>query len=744
MPSSATNTTRHFWIILAIIPGLLACTLVANVVGTPDSGSDPDDQPQVAQPADRVTPSASSSDNSITIVTLEGGEQEIPTPRPDTFSQLLEDNVERGVWQLGEGFVLLLSYLTGERGADEIPAFQPVEEPSPTVLLWLAIDYLEIAPADDEYADEIARLLAELTPDQAALDRLTGAGETTSHNHVYNAGHRLQEGVPAECAVVTGAGFSAVLDTGEFCYLSESVDTISGTMAVYYPKWWQDEPGLMAVVDLTLEALLDSEQVYAGFGEFGDVNVAFSLSQPSSMTDILAYQLPINGDDPCPVTVLPLFSSLVPDTYLQTIAHEVFHCFQDWNLNKQPYRIHRWWAEGSAEYFSNLVYPITNYEHRFLGSYYLRSPVRPVFDLTYHNFIFFQFLANQLGDAELLNLMETLSISGTMARQTATLASYPNMDQLFQEFIVATMSDGVIDSGGGKIVLQDFPVISKLDVRAEGQQDFGVDPFVAGRFALRYQQERLFLQQPLEDGFALHSTALATARRDRDSWRELPAEVRSGCQSDEIHAVAVTSVREPGLFTADVTVVEEASCDPCVLGTWDMQTESFEALLEQAVREGAIADLPPGGIDLEVEPHLYYQFDEHGEITGLREDFTIVIISSEDPPVRTIINSQGHGTYSADGETMEVQNMVFQIDSVQVLADGVDVSAFMTTDVSTFNFFGESGIGPGLGESRELDGSIVRYVCTEERLEMTAPESPPVIFDRVDIVLPTPMPTLSP
>jgi hypothetical protein len=359
--------------------------------------------------------------------------------------------------------------------------------------------------------------------------------------------------------------------------------------------------------------------------------------------------------------------------------------------------------------------------------------------MDYQNFIFFQYLGNMLGDEELLDVLEDMSRSTTIANQASILAAYPNMPQLFQDFIVATMSEGVTDSGGGQIVQQNFSVIDQLTVDAEGEYELRIDPFVAGRYSLRYLQERRFLQEAMEEG-ALYDVALVPAYQNRSAWGELPPEIRSSCQSDEIYAVAVTSVSDAGSFNADVTELEEASCDPCVLGTWDMDTESFARLLEEAIAAGALPELPSGGmIDIEVEPHLYYQFDEEGQITSQRDSFTTVIISPGEPPVRTIVDAQGIGTYSADGEVMEVSGMTFQIGAVQVLVDGVDVSAFMTPDTSTFTFFGDSGSGPGLGESAGIDSSSVNYVCTDESLEMTSPEGV-VSFTRVDLVLPTPIP----
>ena len=50
----------------------------------------------------------------------------------------------------------------------------------------------------------------------------------------------------------------------------------------------------------------------------------------------------------------------------QTIAHEMFHCYQYTNLRPQtinlPNAINDWWVEGTAEFFGATVYPTNNDE----------------------------------------------------------------------------------------------------------------------------------------------------------------------------------------------------------------------------------------------------------------------------------------------------------------------------------------------------------------------------------------------
>ena len=87
------------------------------------------------------------------------------------------------------------------------------------------------------------------------------------------------------------------------------------------------------------------------------------------------------------------------------------------------------------------------------------------------------------------------------------------MDALFQEFVVLTMSKGVQDTGGGMIISDRIPVVRVESVDDEGEEQFVIDPFVAGRFMVKYEQEKRFLEEPVEDEYVRHSATIVEERK---------------------------------------------------------------------------------------------------------------------------------------------------------------------------------------------------------------------------------------
>jgi hypothetical protein len=104
------------------------------------------------------------------------------------------------------------------------------------------------------------------------------------------------------------------------------------------------------------------------------------------------------------------FTDLNTDKYKQVVAHELFHCVQDYSFpNTKPYGTHSWWMEGSADYFSNLVYPQADLEWEFLNLFDSKSPNVSILDMTYENFVFFQFMGNKYSPEVLVDILMRVS-----------------------------------------------------------------------------------------------------------------------------------------------------------------------------------------------------------------------------------------------------------------------------------------------------------------------------------------------
>ena len=107
------------------------------------------------------------------------------------------------------------------------------------------------------------------------------------------------------------------------------------------------------------------------------------------------------------------------DAFMQAIAHEAFHCFQDWNFDRPAYNNNAWWLEGSAEFFSNVVYQDKNNEYVYLEDFDDHSINKSLLQMDYENFLFFQYLANRMGEMGAINLLEALQNGGGRRRSPA-------------------------------------------------------------------------------------------------------------------------------------------------------------------------------------------------------------------------------------------------------------------------------------------------------------------------------------
>ena len=716
-------------IVLLALSLLPACTLFAG--DGEGQGTTESPVTATAEPA-MIQPTPTSGPEMMTIYSLEDGEIQVPVPPPYTYGDLLSQNVEQGVWEYGEGLVLLLRSMSGELNAEVMDGFVQVEETNTTGLLRLASDYLQGPDRDPEYAEEVERLLGLLAPTQEYLDSLSRPRAAASRDGLFLTGYDRQTEIPAECANIVEEGFSASVDTGQFCYVYIEMTEQQNRLRVYYPKWWEDDPERIEWVDAAMTGLFDSSPVYSDLGRFDDVNVVFSISQPSDSATTLAYQTFFPADEACPVVALPLVYGDGLDQFKQTIAHEAFHCFQDWNLTTSPYSAHIWWAEGSAEYFSNVVYPTINDEQNRTESYYANSIHRPWFDLSYLNFLLFQYLGNELGDAQVIQLLETISASGGIAAQASTLTAYPNMDSLFLEFVVATTSTGVMDTGGGMIIEHPAPLRGLETIGQEGDTQFLIEPFVAGRFGVSYGEGKRFLETFEENESVRHSMAIEDRLQDPGAWSSLPVEVRSRCNDDEKYVLVLTSVDGPGDFKANVSLMEEAECDSCVLGTWDIETISYANYYERLF---AAQGQP---VELFVDGHFYFEFNEDGEFLTRRHDLEISTSIADQPSIVTTIDGQGQGEYSADGEILTIRGFSSVTNNVSIRIEGVEVPGGLGSSVASFKLFDDSPGGlPGETQPNH-SGS---YTCSNELLSIEFPQYGDVSFLRVEDIVPTLVPT---
>ncbi|MFV1991451.1 MAG: hypothetical protein ACC652_12000, partial [Acidimicrobiales bacterium] len=405
--------------------------------------------------------------------------------------------------------------------------------------------------------------------------------QTNADNTVFQQANFSAQ-APANCVPVDSDDFS---DWGviEGCY-EKFEDVVEGvTLQVLYPSWYKDDPTLENLPLLAREALSKSISIYSSLGEIGDVMVVFSLADTTGSDGTLAVandtaqwgtETPAAG---CPITVFPAaFDGDGP--FQQTIAHETWHCVQFYNGSPLGVAAGtEWIREGGAEYFSNVVYPDVNDEHLWLGKFDNDSRTKPLGSLSYDAWIWWQFLANRQSPKAVADLQQQMIDAGDGG--TGGLASY---GPTFQRFVMEFMAGTISDANGTKLprgrrIIGPRSTVSKND---EGKTlTFEAKPFVAARFVIAYDEQLRVFESDKTTTPGELAMVEAGKRNDLNAWKQVFPEVRSKCEAKSNYLVVATT--DKGTHSAKIQIdrIEEASCDPCMLGTWSLDLDTFGTMI---------------------------------------------------------------------------------------------------------------------------------------------------------------------
>ena len=684
-------------------------------VSSPSSTEDSTDTPPTTvspQPAGPVTTSPRAA---VTSFQIDPDTDELievtETPSgPTTFGDVVDYGVAAGLWDELEGVTRVLGYAVGGVPVDQVPGADEVIDSEMREILERANAF----PLSGEYSDDelagLRRWYDLAVPDQDALDMLAatatpGAGAARGFRAIRSAG--------TSCAPVDPADFSgwAVV---EGCYKVLEDTVGSATLRVYYPDWYEADPVLSQSPLIAREALATSIEVYSGFAPVGDVNVIFSLVDTIESANVYAVATvdaqwgtaSIAG--PCPVTVFPL-SADRGARFQQTMAHELWHCVQrESGYSAGVPASEKWFLEGGATYFSNVVYPQADSERAWLPTFDLSSRTKPLFDLGYDAWIWWQFIGNREGPAAVADMHERMENAGDGGR--AAMEPY---GAEFQAFVVDYMAGKISDEGVGffrRGLRLNLPA-KRVDKNSQGRTvDFEVEPFVAARFLIEYDKQLRVLETDQTATVGEMAMAKWSERLDPDKWREVFPEVRSKCREKVDYMVIATT--HTGTHTAKIRIdeTEQAVCDPCLIGTWDLQLETFEEMIKAAAGGQSL----PAGTSFDLSGHYYLSMDDEGALQEQRDGLVITVGSSGFSFDMTI-RSYATGRYTADGENISV---------LDVVEDYVTVTSTLTGPTPAFSdagAFGEDGSGT--------------YVCDNDVLVVTVVGFPAITWDRVDKIL---------
>ncbi len=646
---------------------------------------------------------------------------------PLTFEEILEAGIDAGDWSETEGLIQILRYFVGETSADQIPGITNVVANAGSGILHKAVDYLNNPDTSAESRAELELVLGFLIPPQELLDAIREQRSFTSSALLVAFKPQPVIQNTDVCTDISWMELSEEeIEALASCYFYREKVINNIRLRVYYPYNWEGQEAGDAIINGTFDALGNSANTYSSFQALTvpAVDLIFSLDDIESFSGA---QIPA---DLVSQECLLIFSrSALTDhsipEFAQLVAHEMFHCVQESSFpNTNPYEDHSWWLEGTADYFSNLVYPGVNLEWDNLDYFDSYSTYTSVFDMDYENFVFFQYLGNKYSPEVLIDILMRISAAGGRAAQEAELAAVQGMADNFNRFVVEYLSKGIRDSGGGMISKSPSSTTGLKTIDDQGEVEFTVQPFTAMRFYVDYKQEKRFLQTANNPDDTQFSGAEYRVHRNIESWSDLPPEIRSECEKDVRYFFVITTTKDSyTAYDVNVTLVEQAECDPCLLGTWDVDPVSYAQAMEDLMSQ---VDIGGMSLDLIISGHEYLQFVTEGKVFTQREDFAITVNGI----ITTTIDGFGSGNYSANGEELTVTNF---LDT----ADSVGISFFGSNDPAQFT-------GSFLNEGDTPQSQTVPYICEQDTMILTLPQLGDLLFNRVDKILPTPIPTEGP
>ncbi|HET7010452.1 MAG TPA: hypothetical protein VFI11_06725 [Anaerolineales bacterium] len=730
---------RHgsFRALIALAVVSLACSLGGGASGT---------EPSTTSESTSGPPSLEASPSPTEIPP--GEWLELEQPPPEGILDALKARVESGDWTYEEGLIQSLKIFTGEMEPGQ--AFPEVpSELEGTGLVMEAISYLQTG-SDEQARQEIERLLNIVAPDPEKL--LPFSRKIDSPSSRRGSAGLAQANLQLPCSTLWTDGFPDVPGMVCFQYTEEQFQGLK--LRVFGPESpqqiWGSQSGYLGAA---LQAVKDSLSSFGGLfvggaaGKLGNVDVVFTLINTPKADALAVTPWEYAGGTGCRIIIYP--DSIVDNenkksadddfaVFQQTMAHEMFHCFTAWNYPAHwsagfngAYEVLDWWLEGAAEYFSNVVYPKTNDEWFRTTAWQVNSAQTSVVNMSYDNFGFFQYLGNSLGNNGLLSLLATMPTSGDEAAQAGKLAAQPNMETIFHDYALAFVDGKILDSAGAGVYLPTKPAYvlpeNRLNITQADSLNLAAPPFVLMRYGFTFQNDRAYATNPVPSG-----SSGAAAARLKDvvgAWGALPPEVKATCSPLKYYYVLTRTGSLTGPMyeiTLGISVKSDLGCDKCLVGTWDINIDSFAEYAE-----APFADTPG-----------MYQFDSAGGLWRyhFRADSTMLAefdffygyhINQKNEPLgnditidslMTIVGT-GEGTYTSDG----LSNLTFAVDSNSVV---FSQEMYMNGEKMT-----EGPIDMSAGYGSATGASAV-YSCDEEEGELllnTAPETglPPILYNRV-------------
>ncbi|MGH8108158.1 MAG: hypothetical protein ACREO1_05500 [Arenimonas sp.] len=358
------------------------------------------------------------------------------------------------------------------------------------------------------------------------------------------------------------------------------------------------------------------------------------------------------------------FPALFGETFKNTVAHEIVHCFQNWNFPAQMKSgSGHWWDEGTAMYLAGTLYPYaTPGQAKMVKQFDKLSATTPLTKMDYHTYVFFAWLGQKRGAKAMFDFIAAMPKAGGEMEQRKALLTYLSPEDL-QQF--------AYDYVDGRIKGPKMDVIGKPDlgqmqsISGNTQKKFVGKPFtiMRGQFTITDGDYDVKTTSSGKPPAGYSHTAF--------SWGDMDDHVEASCSSPPVYQYAafVTGNKDLTESMSTKLLKSNKDCkactdlgqkDKCLIGRWVMDDESLASFLQIALDKDAHPDVSGDAI---------FEFLDNGQMKITFQQLKIVATNTESKST-VIGNGIQTGTWSSSPGTLRscpVTNTVMLDTTVQIL-----------------------------------------------------------------------------
>ena len=314
----------------------------------------------------------------------------------------------------------------------------------------------------------------------------------------------------------------------------------------------------------------------------------------SSLTGPIHGEARSYGRDSCNLAIYKLPTDVSIETFVFTLAHEIFHCVQHetWP-EKEDLEAASWWAEGSAEYFANLALPGTDRSLGFVTAFDSGILENSMVDLAYPNVVFFAWLGQTGGAGAIPGLISAMpETEGLNAQLDALAEAVP--DDRWRAFTEDYLS-GRVQLPGGVAVPEPSATRGFVDFPDSPDVDYRASAYQIDRIDLNFRRDLTFELNDAPGGL------LTGAKGPEGDYAPLPLSVDT-CDGQKRyrHYATTTVAAGPGRLAVEVPELGPGAC--CLTGTWQPTDTALQGLVDFAGAQGVSCSYNGGGWLLTFRP----------------------------------------------------------------------------------------------------------------------------------------------